>query len=39
MKNAFAFGSSKGQMLPSLLPLPQKINRFHIPGVQCTCPS
>jgi len=42
MKNASAFGSSKSQMLPSLLPfpasffkvlpLPQKFNRFHIPG-------
>jgi len=44
MKNAFASGSSKSQMLPSLfpfpasffnvLPLPQKFNRFrfHIPG-------
>jgi len=39
MKNASAFGSSKNQMLPSLLPLPasfvkvlplpQKFNRFH----------
>jgi len=39
MKNAFASGFSKNQMLPSLLPLPasffkvlplsQKINRFH----------
>jgi len=44
MKNASASGSSKGEMLPSLLlltasffkvlPLPQKFNRFrfHIPG-------
>jgi len=42
MKNASA--SSKSQMLPSLLPfsasffklLPQKFNRFHIPGAGIT---
>jgi len=43
MKNASASGSSKNQMLPSLLPLlasffkvlplPQKFNRFHIPAM------
>jgi len=38
MKNAFASGSSKSQMLPSLLsasfkvlPFPQKFNRFQFP--------
>jgi len=44
MKNASAFGSSKSQMVPSLLPLPafffkvlplpQKFNRFHRFGFQ-----
>jgi len=32
MKNASASSSSKSQMLPSSLPLPQKFNRFHNPG-------
>jgi len=46
MKNASASGSSKSQMLPSLLPLPdslfkvlplpQKFNRFHISGTVIT---
>jgi len=31
MKNASASGSSKSQMLPSSLPLPQKFNRFQLP--------
>jgi len=44
MKNASASGSSKSQMLSSLLPLPasffkvlslsQKCNRFHIPAAK-----
>jgi len=38
MKNTSASGSSKSQMLPSLLPLSQKFNRFHrfrFPGLIC----